>query len=34
MKSLLIVAVITGIVGAITLIYITDNLRDQTRLNP
>jgi hypothetical protein len=34
MKSLLIVAVITGIVGAATLIYLTDRLRNGTPLNP
>jgi len=27
MKSLMIVAIITGIVGAVTLIYIADSLR-------
>ena len=27
MKSLMVVAIITGIIGAVTLIYITDSLR-------
>ena len=31
MKNLLIVAVVTGIVGAVTLIYITDRLRNNTK---
>ncbi|RYG08233.1 MAG: hypothetical protein EOO07_25975 [Chitinophagaceae bacterium] len=31
MKSLMIVAIITGIVGAVTLIYITDNLRKSAK---
>jgi hypothetical protein len=31
MKSLLVVAVIAGIVGAVTLIYITDNLSNASK---
>jgi hypothetical protein len=34
MKKLLVVAVITGIVGAITLLYVTDHLHDNAKLNP
>jgi hypothetical protein len=31
MKNLLVVAVIAGIVGAVTLIYIADNLRNSAK---
>ena len=34
MKSLLILAIVTGIVGAITLIYLTDSIRGEAQLNP
>jgi hypothetical protein len=34
MKTLLIVAVVAGIVGAITLIYATDQLKERAAVNP